>query len=440
MSSPTRRDVLALAVPVMVANSAVPILGLIDTAVIGRSGDATALGAIALGALIFNFVYWGFGFLRMGTSGFTARASGAGDALEVRATFLRALLTGLTIGIALIALRWPVEAIALSLLEGSDEVNRGTSAYLRVRIWGAPATLGTFSIFGALVGLGRTRELMVLQLLLNGLNAALDVAFVVGLGMGVRGVALGTVLAEWIVLALGLRVMFALLRPSAGDPRLTRRVLFDRERWLGALRANTDILVRTLFLLAGFAWFTRESARFGDVALAANHILLQLISFSAFVLDGYAFVVEALVGHAIGARDRRRFVGALRRSTELAGISALVLALTIHLAAPIVLDALTTHHAVRAEARAFLPYATIYIVCSFIAFQLDGVFIGATATRPMRNTAIVSFSIFVVAAHMLLPSMGLDGLWIAFILYVVARGVSLGLALPGLFARSVSND
>jgi len=438
MGSPTRRSILALAVPVTVANSAVPLLGLVDTAVIGRSGKAEELGAIALGALVFNFVYWGFGFLRMGTSGFTARAAGAGDALEVRATFVRALLAGLAIGVVLFALQWPIERVALHLLEASEAVHRDTSAYFRVRIWGAPATLATFAIFGALVGLGRTRALMILQLVLNGLNAALNVAFVLGLGLGVRGVALGTVVSEWIVLGLGLFAMRSLLPKAA--VRLDARVVFDRARWIATFRANTDIMIRTLVLLAGFAWFTRESASFGDVPLAANHILLQIISFSAFFLDGYAFVVEALVGQAIGARDHARLASALRRSTELAAATAIALSLVAFFAGPALFDALTTNAEVRAEAMRRLPYAAVYILVSFVAFQLDGAFIGATETKPMRDTAILSFSLFFVASLLLVPLLGVDGLWIAFVLYVVARGVTLGAHLPRLFRRARGDD
>lgn len=433
----TRRRILALAAPVVVANSAVPLLGLVDTAVIGRSGDASALGAIALGALIFNFVYWGFGFLRMGTSGFAAQASGAGDSLEVNATFLRAAATGTAIGLVLVALRSPIERVALHLLDPSSSVGEATAEYVRVRIWGAPATLATFAIFGTLVGLGRTRALMVLQLLLNGLNAALDAVFVLGLDMGVRGVALGTVLSEWTVLAVGLLAMRLVLERR--EPLEWSR-FFSSDRWLATFKANADILVRTLFLLAGFAWFTRESASFGDVPLAANHILLQFISFSAFFLDGYAFVVEALVGRAIGARDRRAFVSALARSTELAAGTAAALALGIHLAAPTLVGWLTTHPEVQETALRHLPYATAYVLFSFAAFQLDGIFIGATATRPMRDTAVLSFAVFFIAAWFLVPRAGVDGLWTAFVLYVITRGVTLGAHLPGLFRRAGQAD
>jgi multidrug resistance protein, MATE family len=232
----------------------------------------------------------------------------------------------------------------------------------------------------------------------------------------------------------------ASLRRADGAPRLDLARLFDRPRWLAMFRANTDIMVRTLFLLAGFAWFTREGARFGDVSLAANHILLQLISFSAFFLDGYAFVVEALIGHAIGARDRAALRVSLARSTELAGLTAVVLAAGIHALGPFVFEALTTNSAVRAEALRYLPYASVYVLTSFVAFQLDGVFIGATATRPMRNTAIGSFSIFFAVTHVLVPRLGLDGLWVAFVIYVIARGVSLAMFLPRVVAGADSGD
>lgn len=434
---PGYRALIQLAVPVILANAAVPLLGLADTAVIGRTGDAAALGAIALGALIFSFLYWGFGFLRMGTTGFTAQAAGADDWPEVRATFARALLLGLGIGVALVLLQWPLGRGALALLNGSAAVETGVQQYFHVRIWGAPATLGLFALLGTLIGLGHTRQLLWLQLFLNGLNVLLDVLFVVVFDWGVRGIALGTVIAEWTSLLLGLWMVLRLIRPLPGDdaPLWPWQRILVREHWVRTLRANADIMWRTLMLLFGFAWFTDQGARFGDVTLAANHILLQFISLSAFFLDGYAFVVESQVGRAMGARQALWFRLVIQRSTTLAAGTAVALALLVWWPGPLFIDALTTVEPVREAARLYLPWAAVYVLCSFVAFQLDGIFIGTTESRPMRNATAMALGVFLLAAAWLVPHYANHGLWLAFVLFVIARGITLGAYLPALHRR-----
>ena len=297
----TRARVLRIAWPIVLANAAVPLLGLADTAVIGRTGRTADLGSIALGALLFSFLYWSFGFLRMGTTGFTAQAAGAGDEPEVRAALARALALGAAVGLGLVALQLPVSAVAFRLLHGSAEVESLARSYFTIRIWGAPATLATFALLGLFVGLGASRLLLIVQVVLNGLNIALDVLFAGVLGWGVRGIALGTVIAEWstVLLALGLAVRLLRARRRDDEPLLPLARLRDLSRLARTLSANADIMVRTLFLLFGFAWFTDQSARFGDTLLAANHVLLQLVSFAAFFLDGFAFASESLVGTAM---------------------------------------------------------------------------------------------------------------------------------------------
>lgn len=438
-NAPTARDVFRLAWPIVLANSAVPLLGLVDTAVIGNTGRVQDLGAIALGALVFSFVYWSFGFLRMGTTGFTAQASGAGDHAEVRATLARALLLAGSIAIALVALQHPIVLAALALLGASAEVESLTRAYFEIRIWGAPATLGTYAVLGSFVGLGRTRHVLVTQLLLNGLNIVLDVAFAWGLGWGVRGIALGTALAEWTTFLIALWMLRRLLLDAHVDreafwpwPRI-----FDREKVAHTLSANADILVRTLFLLLGFAWFTNEGAQFGDTILAANHILLQLIAMSAYLLDGYAHATEVLVGRAVGTRSRTTFDGAVASATRLAGSTAVGLGVIVWLGGPYAVGLLTDLPPVRASAAAFLPHTAVYVVVSFAAFQLDGIFIGATRTRDMRNASVASFTVFLFASLWAVPRAGNAGLWSAFVLYVVVRAAALGVFYPRLRAEIV---
>lgn len=432
----SRRRILALAWPVILANAAVPLLGLVDTAVIGRYGSPQDLGAIAVGAVIFSFVYWSFGFLRMSTTGFVAQAAGADNEPEVRATLGRALLTSTALGLLLIALQWPISYLALLLMDTSESVTAITADYFRIRIWGAPAALGLFALMGLLIGLRQTRALLAAQLLLNGLNITLDVIFAGVFGWGAAGIALGTALAEWTTLIVVGAWVVKRLRQRAGDhePLFPRTRVFDRERLAGLLSANFDIMLRTLLLTFSFAWFVRQSAGLGDAVLAANHILLQFVSFSAFFLDGYAFVAEALVGEALGRRNRKLFDLAVRRSTELAAATALALAVLLLLAGNTLIHLLTVHEPVQAAAATHLPWVGLYVLLSFAAFQLDGVFIGATRTRAMRNASAASVAVYLPAAWLLLPAFGSHGLWGAFVIYVCARALALLWAYPSLRA------
>ena len=434
MSGPSRLQVLSMAWPIILANAAVPLLGIVDTAVIGNLGKLSQLGAIAFGAMIFSFIYWSFGFLRMGTTGFTAQAAGARDEAEVRATLGRALLLSAGLGICIISLQWPLAHLALALLNGSPEVEAITRDYFTIRIWGAPATLSIFALTGCLIGLGRSRHLLLVQVFLNGLNIVLDVLFAGVFGWGAEGIALGTVLAEWATVIFASALVLVLLRRRRTDqePFWPRSRITDVPKMMRLLAANTDILVRTLLLLFSFAWFINQSAEFGDAVLGANHILLQLVSFSAFFLDGYAFVAEALVGEALGAKRRKDLAMAVRRSTELAGATALVLALLILCFGDLAISALTDMVAVRAAAESTLAWAALYVLLSFAAFQLDGIFIGATRTREMRNASLVSVIVFMLAWWWLTPLFGNQGLWCAFVIYVCARAIALAVYYPGL--------
>ena len=430
----TRGTVFRKAWPIIVANATVPLLGLVDTAVIGNLGGVRDLGAIALGSLVFSFLSWSFGFLRMGTTGFVAQAAGAGDEPEVRAVLGRALLIASVVGVALLLLRGPLGAAALALLHGSAEVEQLARRYFEVRLLGVPASLATLCVRGTLIGLGYSRDLLVLELVLNGVNLALDLTFAGLFGWGAAGVALGTALAEWLALGLAALLVSGRLRARRRD----REAFWpwQRIKQLARLRAllaaNADIMIRTMLLLFGFAWFTDQSARFGDSVLAANHVLLQLISFSAFFLDGYAFVAEALVGGAIGARARASFDLAVRRCTELSVLSAVVLATGVLTLGPVLLALLTDLAPVVEHARTYLPYAAAYVLLSAFAFQLDGVFIGAMRTRDMRNASIASTGLFVPCAWLLTAWADNHGLWLAFIAFVVARALALGACYPAL--------
>ncbi len=430
----TRRGILSLAWPIVLANAATPLLGLVDTAVIGNTGSVVDLGAVGLGALIFSFVFWGFGFLRMGTTGFVAQASGRGDSAEVRAAVVRALGLGIGLGILLLILQAPTAWVALELLGASDDVERVTRGYYDLRIWAAPATLGTYAILGALIGLGRTRHVLLLQLLLNGVNMGLDVLFAGVMEMGAPGIGLGTALAEWVAFLAGLAILAGVLRGERTDDE--GWIPMARVRDLAAARevlgANADIMIRTLFLLLGFGWFTNRGAIFGDTILAANHVLLQLISLSAYLLDGYAHASEILVGRAVGARARDRFDRAVRASTELAVASAVVLAVLLAVLGGAAIDLLTDLEPIRETARSFLPWTAVYVALSFAAFQLDGIFIGATRTRDLRNASVLSCLGFIGVSIPLAARFGNTGLWAAFLLFVVLRAIALGARYRGL--------
>ena len=438
-ASVTHRYILAKAWPIVLANASAPLLGLVDTAVIGNIGSTADLGAIALGALVFSFVYWSFGFLRMGTTGFTSQATGAGDEIEVRATLGRSLLIAAGLGLVLIISQRPIATLSFALLSGSEPVESIATGYFVVRIWGAPATLATFALMGTLIGLAKSRQLLLVQLFLNGLNALLDVVFAGMLGLGVKGIALGTVIAEWSTLVVAGSIVLRTLsdRNSDRQPFWPWARVADTAKVLRTLKANRDIMIRTLLLVFSFAWFTDQSARFGDTVLAANHILLQLVSFSAFFLDGYAFVAESLVGAAVGSKQRDRFDIAVRRSTELAVVTALLLAVSILWLGDYAVFVLTDLSPVRQQALDLLPLAALYVFLAVAAFQLDGIFVGATFTRQMRNASAVAVTIFLLTSWVLVGSAGVVGLWYAFTIYVCARAGSLLLYYPAL-KRSIA--
>jgi MATE family multidrug resistance protein len=306
--------------------------------------------------------------------------------------------------------------------------------YFRARIWGAPGALSTLGSMGLLIGLGRFRQILIVQLLTNGLNIVLDLVFVVGLDWGARGVGLGTAVAEWGGALLALR--FALVELKAHQVPLKLRSwihgALSNAGLSQTLNANINIMVRTLALLSGFAFFTNQGASFGPLVLAANHLLLQFISLSAFFLDGFAHVAESHLGRAKGAADREAFDVALRKTSEVALACALGLSITLLLFGRLFLGGLTDFENIVQLASEQVPWAAAYVALSVAAFQLDGVFIGAGATRAMRNTALISLAVFLGAAHFLTPSYQNSGLWAAFVLYVCARGLSLAAYLPAL--------
>jgi len=435
----TRRAVIAQAWPIMVGQASVPLVGLVDTMVIGRSGTASALAGVALGAAIIDLVFWSFGFLRMGLSGLVAQAAGAGDHDEVDALLVRGMVLGLGIGAVLWALTWPIMAAAFIALPPGGAVAGPARAFVSARFYGAPASLALFAVNGWLIGRGQTRLALVLQLPMNAVNVALDVMLVWHFGMGARGVGLGTAAAEWA--ALGIGIMLALGPGGAHSLALIRRngwrVLVARDRLLRLFAVNRDVMIRTVALLILFTWFANAGARLGAVTLAANYVLMQFIAIGAFVLDAFALTAEERIGHAIGAGSRGTFDRALRLTGEFALGGGVLLAVLFLVAGPWGVAAITTDAHVRATALSFLPFAALAPLVGAPAWLLDGVFIGATEGRALRNAALASTLGYLACDYALRP---LDdtGVWLALLISYGFRGGALALWLPALRARVAS--
>lgn len=426
----THASVLAIAVPIIVANVTTPLIGIVDTAVLGQLDDPHYIGAVAVGAMIFNMIYWAFGFLRMGTTGLTAQAEGSGDRDEVAAALVRALLIAAICGLALIVLQWPLSAVAFGLIGGSEPVEAGAAGYFTIRIWSAPAALANYALLGWFIGRGRAGTAMTLQILLNGTNAALDALFVLVFDWGVTGVAVGTLLAEVFAVVCGLWFARRMLRHAGAN--VSRERALNRAALRRVVSVNADIMIRTLSLLFAFSWFTAQSANAGDVTLAANTILMHLVSFAAYFLDGFAFSAETLVGQAIGARRQRRFQQAVLLTSIWAAVLSISLGAAFWLFGGTLIDGLTVNGEVRAEARLYLLWAAIIPVISFPCFQLDGIFIGATRSADMRNMALLSLAIYLTAWAVFTPIWGNHGLWLALAILNASRGATLASRFPSL--------
>ena len=425
----THRRVLQISIPIVISNATVPILGAVDTGVVGQLGLAAPIGAVGLGALILSTFYWIFGFLRMGTVGLTAQAAGKGDQSEVAALLTRGLLIGLGAGLVLMLGQIPLFWLAFKAAPASVEVESLARDYMQIRIWSAPAAIALFAITGWLIAQERTRAVLVLQLWMNGVNIALDLWFVLGLGWGVQGVALATFLAEWSGLALGLWFC-----KSVFADRLWRvwDQVFHRGRWNQMMRVNTDILIRSLLLQAMFVTFLFMGSGMGDTTLAANQVLMQFLMITSYGLDGFAFAAEALVGKALGAGRRATLRRAALLTTGWAVVVSAGLTVVFWAAGPAVIDLMAKAEDVQDTARVYLPYVIAVPLISVAAFMLDGIFIGATATRDMRNMMLLSFLVFACSILSLVPLLGNHGLWAALLVSFVARAMTLGWRYPAL--------
>ena len=425
----THARVLRIAGPIVLSNATVPLLGIVDTAVVGQLGQAAPIGAVGLGAVILTSIYWVFGFLRMGTTGLTAQAAGAGRDGEVVALLSRALMIGLGAGVAIIALQVALFAGAFTVSPASAEVEALARDYMAIRVWSAPALIALYGITGWLVAQERSTGVLIIQVAMNGMNILLDVVFVLGFDWGVSGVALATFLAEWTGFAIGLylcRSAFAV--PAWRD---WSRVM-DRAALVNMASVNGDILLRSLLLQAIFVSFLFFGARFGDVQLAANHILMQFLQVTAYAMDGFAFAAEALVGQAMGGRSVQRLRRGAILTSVWAGAVGCVLALGFAILGPGIVALMATNTDVQEAAVAFLPYMIAAPIVGVASWMFDGIFIGATRTRDMRNMMLISAVVYFAAVIPLMQAFGNHGLWIGLSISFVIRGATLAWKYPGI--------
>jgi len=446
-SNVSYRRILGLAWPASVAASVTPLLGAVDVWALAQSEQPLDIAAVGLGAVIFSLAYWSFGFIRMSVAGLTAQAAGAGDEAEARAALIRGAVIGGAIGLALTALQAPMGALSFKLLaidsQASAETLDAGLQYFNIRIWGAPFALASYAAFGWLTARGRTDYLMAVSIFITGLNIGLDYWFVVELGWGAGGVAAGTLIAEVAGFFACLVVVALVLRDHGGVKAHWRpHEFWAMDRLRRTISINRDIFIRTVLLSFSFAWFVQRGGAFGDVTLAANQVLLQLFLFTGLALDGTAIAAETLIGQSLGARDRisglTRYKMAVRRSFVLAVAAAIFFSLFYWLMGDALIALLTPEGAIRTAAQRFMPWVVVSPLMVVIGFQLDGIFVGATRAKEMRDSMIVSTLAFLPASLWLAERFGNHGLWAAFSIYFLLRAVTLGLFLPRI-RRSFSD-
>ncbi|MBO6781886.1 MAG: MATE family efflux transporter [Alphaproteobacteria bacterium] len=418
----------ALSWPSILSNLTVPMLGAVDTAVMGHLPDPAYVGGVAVGAMVFSFLYWGFGFLRMGTMGFVAQALGREDGDEIRAILARALMIGLAAAAVLMLAQVPLRILALAILDAAPTVEAFAGAYFDTRIWGAPATLANYAVLGWLLAMQYARAALLTQIVVNGINAALDIWFVVELGMGVEGVALATVIAQYSGASLGLAIIAMRLRTIPGGWSWAQ---IGKLSELAALfRVSRDIFLRTLAMIFAWSLLTWTGAKLGTTVLAANALLMNFQSFLAHGLDGFAHATSALVGEAVGARNRRLLRDTVAAATFMAACVALGYTAVYGLFGGQLLGLLTDIPELRAFAGDYLIWMALSPLLSVWAYQLDGIFIGATRATEMRNAMLASVAIYAAAMFSLPGFLGNHGLWAAVMLFMVVRALTLVVFYP----------
>lgn len=426
------REILSLALPAIVSNITTPVLSIVDTAIVGHIGSAAYIGAIAVGGSIITLVYWLMNFLRMGSSGLTAQAYGAGEIDECYAVLRRGLIVGGGAAVLLWLLAVPACRLILMFMDADAHTSSLAAKYFYIVVTGAPAVMANYALSGWFLGMQDSRTPMWMALITNVSNIIVSLLLVVGLGMKIEGVAIGTASAQWMGLAFGLlriRALYLHHRPAK-----TR--IWDKERMRHFFSINTDILLRTAFLVAVTLWFTRTGSKQGPDMLAANAILMQFFLFFSYFMDGFAFAAEALSGKYQGAADD----GGLRRCIRAIfrwGLAlAAVFAFAYWAGGAMVLNLLTDDHSVVAHASQYLGWLVLIPIAGFAAFVWDGVYTGLTMTRAMAWSMASAMIVFFAGCYVLMPTLGNHGLWLAFILYLFWRGVAQTLIFHRFYSPS----
>lgn len=420
---PDNKDMWRIAAPMILSNISVPLLGMVDTGVTGHLENPAYLGAVAIGATIFTFIYMGMNFLRMGTTGIAAQSFGADDNDGLRASLGQALIVGLIIALALLALQVPLGQFVLNLLGGDAETRTYASEYFSIRIWSAPGTLANFALVGWFIGLQNARVPLLIFLTINLTNIVLDLLFVIVFGMKVDGVALASVIAEYSGFAVGAAFAISALKKRAGHWPLAR--LTNIAEYKAFFSVNANLFVRTMALMFTISFVTAQSARLGGVVLAANAILLNFQHLTSFGLDGLAHAAEALVGKAVGQKRRDALEHSVKLTLKWSLIFALGFTVLYLFAGPLIIAILTDLPEVRATAILYLPWMIASPLVSVWCFLYDGVYVGATRAREMRNIMVFSTLFVFLPAWYLLTPLGNHGLWLAFLLFMASRGIGM---------------
>jgi MATE family multidrug resistance protein len=433
------RKILNLAIPNIISNITVPLLGIVDLTLMGRLGDERYIGAIALGGMIFNFVYWGFVFLRMGTSGFTAQAFGKNDQKESVNILSRAMLVGLIGSFVVIVLQWPIERLGFWLIDGSRDVEEFARSYYYIRIWAAPATIMLYAFTGWFIGMQNARIPMIVAIVINLLNVGFNVVFVFGFGMKSDGVAWGTLLAQYSGLGLSIyyfRKKFGYMIALWERKAMTNLVALRR-----FFMVNKDIFIRTLALIFAVSFFTTKSAETNDTILAINTILFQFFIFFSYFVDGFANAGEALAGRYIGAGDRPN----LLRSVKLTFVWALGVSVIFTLinagVGKWILQLMTSNTEIVSGAIPFLPWVVLIPLISFVAFIWDGIYVGATVSNHMRNSILVALLVFLIIYYATIDALDNHGLWLALSAFLLVRGIYLSVfARRSVLSKSIMGN
>lgn len=407
----------------VIANISTPLLGLVDTAVLGHLENASYLASVAIAGLIFNFLFWGFGFLRMGTSGLSAQAFGANDYLELRAVLFRAVLLALNISLLILIFQQPIALFSFYLLDSQAHIESLAQQYFTIRIWSAPATLCQYVILGWFLGKQNTKNPLLIVLTTNLCNIIFDLLFVVHYGMQIKGVAYATVLAEYMGLTVAILLLFKHF--PRHSPTLSWSTLLQPQKITEMLRINSYLFIRTLCLIFTFSFFTVQAEKFGSIILAANAVLMNFQSFMAYALDGFAHAAEALSGRALGAHNKNLFRQSLKTTGLWSLLLALFFSLLFYIAGTDIINALTSMPAVRSAAYEYLPWLIILPMLSFISFLMDGVFIGASLSRQMRNCIVFSLFIVFFPTWYSTQAMANHGLWLALSAFMLVRSLGM---------------